>query len=44
VRLNWGEREPKAVFLSNTSEFPGEKIGNSVKVSGFGVVTLRAEF
>ncbi|HEU5122552.1 MAG TPA: glycoside hydrolase family 38 C-terminal domain-containing protein [Verrucomicrobiae bacterium] len=44
VKLNWGEREPKAVFLSNTSELPGEKIGNSVNVRGFGVVTLRAEF
>lgn len=44
VKLHWGDREPKAVFLSNTSELPGEKIGSSINVRGFGVVTLRAEF
>lgn len=44
VKLAWGEREPKAVYLSGTSEKAGEKIGNSVAVPGYGVVTLRAEF
>ncbi|HYG24228.1 MAG TPA: hypothetical protein VEH04_15730 [Verrucomicrobiae bacterium] len=44
VRLNWGDRAPKSVYLSGTNEKPGDKIGNRVAVPGFGVVTLRAEF
>jgi alpha-mannosidase len=44
VKLTWGERKPSAVYLSGTSEKAGEKIGNSVSVPGYGVVTLRAEF
>ena len=44
VKLTWGERKPAAVYLSGTGEKAGEKIGNSVSVPGYGVVTLRAEF
>jgi alpha-mannosidase len=44
VKLQWGERIPKKVCLSDTTESPGEKVGSSVSVPGFGVVTLRAEF
>jgi alpha-mannosidase len=44
VKLQWGERKPKAIYLSGTNERAGEKIGNSVTVPGYGVVTLRAEF
>ncbi len=44
VKLAWGERKPSAVYLSGTNEKAGEKIGNSVAVPGYGVVTLRAEF
>jgi alpha-mannosidase len=44
VKLVWGERDPRAVYLSGTGEKAGEKIGNSVPVPGYGVVTLRAEF
>jgi len=44
VKLAWGDRKPSAVYLSGTNEKAGEKIGNSVAVPGYGVVTLRAEF
>jgi alpha-mannosidase len=44
VKLEWGERKPKAVFLSDTSETAREKINGPVSVPGFGLVTLRAEF
>jgi alpha-mannosidase len=44
VKIAWGERKPSAVYLSGTNEKAGEKLGNSVPVPGYGVVTLRAEF
>ncbi|HWD91386.1 MAG TPA: glycoside hydrolase family 38 C-terminal domain-containing protein [Verrucomicrobiae bacterium] len=44
VKLAWGERKPAAVYLSGTGEKAGDKIGNSVAVPGYGLVTLRAEF
>jgi len=44
VKLQWGDRKPKAVYLSGTHEKAGKKLGGSVTVPGFGVVTLRAEF
>jgi hypothetical protein len=44
VKLIWGERKPRAVYLSGTNEKAGEKIGDNVAVPGYGVVTLRADF
>lgn len=44
VKFNWGSRRPKATFLSDTSEVAHEPIKRSVKVPGYGVVTVRAEF
>jgi hypothetical protein len=44
ARLRWGDRKPKAVFLSDTSERAGRRIGGRVEVPASGLVTLRAEF
>jgi alpha-mannosidase len=41
--LKWGTVKPKAVFLSDTSERPGKRIGTRIKVPSSGLVTLRAE-
>jgi alpha-mannosidase len=41
--LKWGDVKPKAVFLSDTSERPGKRIGTRIKVPASGLVTLRAE-
>ena len=43
VKLAWASPAPRQVWLSNTSERPGEKAGPSVEVPGWGIVTLRAE-
>ena len=43
ANLRWGARTPKAVYLSDTSEQPGQKVSGPVTVPGFGLVTLRAE-
>ncbi len=40
--LKWGVK-PKAVFLSDTSERPGKRVGTRIKVPASGLVTLRAE-
>jgi alpha-mannosidase len=42
--LKWGVPAPKAVFLSDTSEWAGRKIGDRVEVPAGGLVSLRAEF
>jgi alpha-mannosidase len=42
--LNWGIMSPKAVFLSDTSERAGKKVGTRVQVPAGGLVSLRAEF
>jgi alpha-mannosidase len=42
--LGWGARAPKAVFLSDTSEKPAQALNGPVKVPGYGIVTLRAQF
>lgn len=44
VKLTWGDRNPSAVTLTDTSERPGEKIDNQLSVPGYGLVSLRAEF
>jgi len=43
VKLAWASPAPRQVWLSNTSERPGEKAGATVEVPGWGIVTLRAE-
>jgi alpha-mannosidase len=42
--LAWGERRPKAVFLTNTSEKSGQRVTGTVRVPSCGLVTLRVEF
>jgi alpha-mannosidase len=43
AKLSWGEPRPRQVWLSDTSEKPSQKIGESVFVPAWGMVTLRAE-
>jgi len=43
ARLKWGQSQPKAVFLSDTSERPGRRIDNRVEVPASGLVSLRVE-
>ncbi len=43
VKLTWSEPVPRKVCLSDTSEKPKTEAGNTVEVTGWGVVTLRAE-
>jgi alpha-mannosidase len=42
--LQWGGAQPKAVFLSDTSERAGRRVGDRIEVPAAGLVTLRAEF
>jgi hypothetical protein len=42
--LRWGGAPPKAVFLSDTSERAGERVGRRIAVPACGLVSLRAEF
>lgn len=42
--LTWGDRRPKAIFLSDTSEARRAPAGPSIPVPGNGLVTLRVEF
>jgi alpha-mannosidase len=44
ARLKWGGVKPNAVFLSDTSERPGRRVGNRIEVPASGLVTVRAEF
>ncbi|HWH71673.1 MAG TPA: glycosyl hydrolase-related protein, partial [Candidatus Sulfotelmatobacter sp.] len=44
AKLHWGQCAPKAVFLSDTSEQPGQKVAGRVPVPGYGLTTLRVEF
>jgi alpha-mannosidase len=41
--LKWDGVQPKAVFLSDTSERPGQKIDDRIEVPAGGLVSLRAE-
>jgi len=43
VKLAWGSKQPSAIFLTDTSEKPGAKLGNQVTIPGYGLVSLRAE-
>jgi hypothetical protein len=42
--LHWGSVQPKAVFLSDTSERAGQRASDRIEVPASGLVTLRAEF
>ena len=43
VKLSWSKPAPRQLWLSDLSEQPREKIGNSIEVPGWGIVTVRAE-
>jgi len=43
VKLDWGAFEPKAVFVTDTSEKAGANVDGRVTVPGYGLVSLRAE-
>ncbi len=43
ARLKWAGVQPTAVFLSDTSERAGERVGKRVEIPASGLVSLRAE-
>ena len=43
AHLTWAQPAPRELWLSDLSEKPRQKIGGSVQVPGWGIVTLRAE-
>jgi len=43
ARLKWAGVQPTAVFLSDTSERAGERMGKRVEIPASGLVSLRAE-
>lgn len=43
VKLHWPGEAPSKIYLSDVSEDAGMEAGESVKVPGWGLVTLRAE-
>jgi hypothetical protein len=43
TRVTWGEPAPRRVWLSDTSEKPLHPAGETVRLPGWGLVTLRAE-
>jgi alpha-mannosidase len=43
ARLRWGDIQPQAVFLSDTSERAGQRVGEQIEVPACGLVTVRAE-
>jgi hypothetical protein len=44
VRLIWGGKRPRAVFLSDVSERAGKPVKGRIEVPASGLVSLRAEF
>ena len=44
AEFTWSEPKPTALWLSDNSEKPGAKTGDTVEVPAYGVVTVRAEF
>jgi alpha-mannosidase len=44
AHLQWGGSQPKAVYLSDTSERSGQAVGDRIEVPASGLVSLRAEF
>jgi hypothetical protein len=43
VKLQWAKPEPKAIWLSDTSERPLEKISGAIAIPALGLVTVRAD-
>ncbi|MCX7872073.1 MAG: glycoside hydrolase [Verrucomicrobiae bacterium] len=43
VKLFWNDPKPKNIWLSGTGEKPLKKVGDTVQVPPWGVVTLRAD-
>jgi len=43
AKLTWSAPVPQTVWISNESEAPIQKCGSRIEVSGYGLVTLRAE-
>ncbi|HNS20890.1 MAG TPA: polysaccharide lyase family protein [Sedimentisphaerales bacterium] len=43
ARVRWSGVQPSAVFLSDTSERAGERIGKRIEIPASGLVSLRAE-
>jgi hypothetical protein len=43
VKLAWAKPAPQQLWLSNTSEKPTQKVGPSIEVPAWAIVTLRAE-
>ena len=43
VKLAWAEPPPRQLWLSGTSEKPMRKVGPTIEVPAWGIVTLRAE-
>ena len=44
ARINWTGRKPKALYLTDTSEKTGRPVTGAIKVPGYALVSLRAEF
>jgi len=42
--LKWGSAQPKAMFLSDTSERAGARVNDRIEVPACGLVSVRAEF
>jgi alpha-mannosidase len=43
VKLAWAAPAPQQIWLSDTSERPKQKIGGTIEVPAWGIVTLRAD-
>ncbi len=41
--VRWAQPQPQTVYLSNVSERPQQRVDRTVRVPGWGIVTLRAE-
>jgi hypothetical protein len=42
--LRWGRAQPKGIFLSDTSEQAGKRVGDRIPIPVSGLVSLRVEF
>jgi alpha-mannosidase len=42
--LRWGRAQPKGIFLSDTSEQAGKRVGDRIPIPASGLVSLRVEF
>ena len=44
VKLDWREPAPKAIWLSDNSEQPRQRLSGPIHLPAWGIVTVRAEF